>query len=233
MVCRSGHPAGAGGEWPRAPADADSAAHCRQPDRDHGDTPQLTSCEYPGRDRRAGDLGAGADATGPGARIVTDEESSIGYPVRVGRVDETTASLEIMAITSKSLEDRTAAWSERTGLMSQFGQVSCHRGRAPSGLWSLAAALARRGCDSDHAPQMWCRARSCDRIPAHGEATILPRVDLVKLETTLASSCSGAIRSIRTRAARYKRCRRPIGSCSPRHEPLRDLGEVVWGQSEV
>ena len=70
-----GHPAGAGGERHRAPADADPAAHCRQQDRDHGAPPQLAACQCPGRNRRASDLGAVADATGPGAgacRIVTN-----------------------------------------------------------------------------------------------------------------------------------------------------------------
>ena len=57
------HPAGAGGERSRTPTHADLAAHGRQQDEDHGDTPQLTSYECTGRDRRAGDLVAGAAAT--------------------------------------------------------------------------------------------------------------------------------------------------------------------------
>ena len=60
-----------------AAADADPAAHGRQQDRDHGTPPQLTACQCAGRHRRTGDLGAVADATGPGAgacRIATDEE---------------------------------------------------------------------------------------------------------------------------------------------------------------
>ena len=61
------HPAGAGGERSRTPTHADLAAHGRQQDEDHGDTPQLTSYECTGRDRRAGDLVAGAAATRPGA----------------------------------------------------------------------------------------------------------------------------------------------------------------------
>ena len=62
-----GHPAGAGGERHRIAVDADPAAHRRQQDQDHGNAPQLASCECVGRNRRAGDLGVGAAATGPGA----------------------------------------------------------------------------------------------------------------------------------------------------------------------
>ena len=74
------HPAGAGGERSRTPTHADLAAHGRQQDEDHGDTPQLTSYECTGRDRRAGDLVAGAAATSPGAgacRIGMGEERSV------------------------------------------------------------------------------------------------------------------------------------------------------------
>ena len=70
-----GHPAGAGGQRHRAPADSDPAAHCRQQDQDHGTPPQLAACQCPGRNRRASDLRAVAAATGPGAgacRIVTN-----------------------------------------------------------------------------------------------------------------------------------------------------------------
>ena len=86
LRCRAGwlavlrHPAGAGGERSRTPTHADLAAHGRQQDEDHGDTPQLTSYECTGRDRRAGDLVAGAAATSPGAgacRIGMGEERSV------------------------------------------------------------------------------------------------------------------------------------------------------------
>ena len=79
------HPAGAGGKRSRTPTHADLAAHGRQQDEDHGDTPQLTSYECTGRDRRAGDLVAGAAATSPGAgacRIGMGEERSVAALVR-------------------------------------------------------------------------------------------------------------------------------------------------------
>ena len=68
------------GNGPRTPTHADLAAHGRQQDEDHGATPQLTSYECTGRDRRAGDLVAGAAATSPGAgacRIGMGEERSV------------------------------------------------------------------------------------------------------------------------------------------------------------